>query len=289
MEVWVAGLEGASSSYRMAEALSGKGFHSLIFSLSECVLDLEKNTVLWRGIDLSILDAIAVRKLGDPVDYLSHYRINLLHHLAFRGVRILSPPEAIETANNRYSNTLKLKQAGVPVPVTIIAESIDDVIYTVNRWGKVVLKPLFSSKGRGMLLLDSRTDVRPVLEQWQNEWHYPFYLQEFIRTKSDMGIAFLNGDFIGSFQRIAGNESWQTTVFSGGRYAPVSPPREVVDMAQKAADCFGLDYTVVDVVCNGGQYFVYEVSAFGGFSGLSVCNIDAADLLAAYIKKELVL
>jgi ribosomal protein S6--L-glutamate ligase len=287
MKVWVAGIDGAKSSAQMVEALNNEKMESVLFSLSDCRLDLDKNTVLWHETDLSTLDGIAVRKLGDPIDILSHYRINLLRHLEYRGVRIFSSPDAIEAANNRYSNTLTLKQGGVPVPKTIIAESVDDAVDVVNQWGKTVLKPLFTSKGRGMVLLDNGMPLRETLQQWQKDWHYPFYLQEYISAKSDMGVAFLKGGYIGTFQRIAGDGSWQTTIRSGGRYAPIFPSTEIIETAWRAANCFNLDYTVVDVVCDGEQYLIYEVSAFGGFSGLSVCNIDAAGVIADFIKREL--
>ncbi|MBN1368436.1 MAG: hypothetical protein JW967_10980 [Dehalococcoidales bacterium] len=283
----MAGVSGAKSSLQMTEALTELGMESRVFSLSECTLDTGKNTVLLNGNDLSVLDGIVVRKLGDPIDHLCQHRINLLHQLAFRGVRVFSSPEAIELANNRYSNTLKLKQAGVPVPNTIVTESVNEISDTVSRWNKAVLKPLFTSKGRGMLLLDANLACRLTLKHWQDTGRYPYYLQEFISAKEDMGIAFLGGKYIGAFKRIAGAESWQTTIRTGGRYEPVTPSPEVVYLAEKAANTFPLDYTIVDVVFDGERYLVYEVSAFGGFSGLAAGNTNVAQLLAQYVKQNI--
>lgn len=287
IQVWVAGIPGAKSSLQMEEALASVGIASRVFSLSECLLDLNKGTVLLNGEDLSHLDGIAVRKLGDPIDPLCHHRIKLLHQLAFRGVRIFSPPEAIELANNRYTNTLKLRQAGIPIPDTEITESLEEVFDAVVRWKRAVLKPIFTSKGRGMLLLDSNLPFRLTLKHWPDAGQYPYYVQKFISAREDMGIAFLGGKYIGAFKRIAGKESWQTTIRTGGHYEPATPSPEVIHIAEKAANAFRLDYTVVDVVFDGERHLVYEVSAFGGFSGLKACNIDAADLLAQYIKQEL--
>ncbi len=85
---------------------------------------------------------------------------------------------------------------------------------------------------------------------------------------------------LGAFRRVTGG-SWQTTIREGGHYEPFEPDKEAVKIALKAAGAFGLDYTVVDVVPDRGN-LVYEVSAFGGFSGLRACGLDAAAGYAEY-------
>jgi tetrahydromethanopterin:alpha-L-glutamate ligase len=73
-----------------------------------------------------------------------------------------------------------------------------------------------------------------------------------------------------------------TTVLSGGRYAAADPPAEAVDFAERAARHFALLFTGVDLMeTPDGGWVVLEVSAFGGFRGLSTAlGLDAAPLVA---------
>jgi ribosomal protein S6--L-glutamate ligase len=284
MKIWVAGMPGGWSSERMTSTLSKLKIETFLFPLSECTLNLKTGVVSWEGEDLSGLDGIVVRKLGDSVDPLTPFRVNLLHQLSSRGVRVFSSPQAIEEANDRYRMSLKLSQAGVPIPETVVTESVDEAARVVERWEKAVLKPLFTSKGRGMLLLDSEEAYRLTLKHWQDEQKFPFYLQKYIPARYDIGVALLGKQILGAYQRVApDHDAWQTTIRSGGHYEPFSPNSEVAEFACRAADPFGLDFTVVDIVPCGEEYLVYEVSAFGGFSGLWACGIDAASIYANYI------
>ena len=283
MKIWVAGIPGAWSSQKLASSLQELGANSKVFPLSECSLDLSQGKVLWKGRDLSRLDGVIVKKLGDVIDPRSRHRINLLHQLSHLGVPIFSPPDAIEKANNRYRMTLQLSQAGAPIPKTFVSESVEGVIEKVEQWGQAVLKPVFTSKGRGMLLLE-RGGVDPTtLRQWRDSWGFPFYLQKYIQSDFDVGIAVLDGETIGSYKR-TGGESWQTTTREGGHYETFDPDAEMIQVALNAAGAFDLDYTVVDIVPEGENYLVYEVSAFGGFTGLKKTrDIDAAKLYGSYV------
>ncbi len=286
MNIWVAGLAGAPSSEQMATELRHIGIDSWVFPLSECTLNLNTGIVSWKGLDLSDLDGVTVRKLGDPIDPLTPSRINLLYQLSCRGVKVFSSPRSIELANDRYQMSLNLVQAGIPIPDTLVTESIEEVVRAVRSWRKAVLKPQFTSKGRGMLLLDADTLFKSELDRWQPENRCPFYLQRYIATEWDIGIALLGNEVIGAFRRVAGSD-WQTTIRSGGHYEPFTPDSKATQIARTAAEAFGLDYTVVDLVPYENDYLAYEVSAFGGFAGLNSCGINVASLYAHYIVERI--
>jgi len=158
-------------------------------------------------------------------------------------------------------------------------------VATVERFGVAVLKPLFTSKGRGMVRLDSSLDVRRILEGHRIDNADPFYLQRFVKHPGrDLGVAVLDGRCLGAYWRIAGDGQWMTTVLSGGRYAPADPPAEAIALAERAARHFGLLFTGVDLIETDGGFTVLEVSAFGGFRGLlDGCGVDAAPPLAGAV------
>ena len=87
---------------------------------------------------------------------------------------------------------------------------------------------------------------------------------------------------------VAGGDSWNTTHRAGGRYAAYDPGDQIIELARKSQDVFGLDFTSVDVAETDAGPVVFEVSAFGGFRGLLEGNgIDAAEAYADYILKEM--
>lgn len=283
MKIWVSGIPGGWSSEKMVTALKRNRVDCRLFSLSDCTFDFNSGAVTCQGYDLAQLDAIVVRKMGDPADPLTPFRVNLLHHLAAKGVRIFSPPKFIEDVNDRYRMTRLLCRSGIAMPETIVTESLETAYETVDRWGKTVLKPVFTSKGRNMLLLDREGPYRLHLKHWHDTGLSPFYLQRYIPTTYDIGVAVMGKQILGSFRRIASAESWQTTIRTGGHYESFNPDSKIVEIVDKITGFMEFDYTVIDFVPDGDDYLVYEVSAFGGFSGLWKCGIDAPSIFAKYV------
>ena len=99
----------------------------------------------------------------------------------------------------------------------------------------------------------------------------------------DLGIAFLGGEFVGAYARVKASDAWNTTIHSGGHYQAYEPTPEIIEVARRAQALFNLDFTGVDVVETEQGPMVFEVSAFGGFSGLrDGCKLDAVARYADY-------
>jgi tetrahydromethanopterin:alpha-L-glutamate ligase len=214
----------------------------------------------------------------------------MLRHLEASGIPVLSAPDRLHVAVNRYRMTCELVRAGLPVPETTITEDLDEAAAAVERFGSAVLKPLFTSKGRGMLRLESSRELRAQLESHRDDGLGPFYLQRFVKHPGrDLGVAVLDGRCIGAYWRVAAADHWMTTILSGGRYekADLDPDTEAI--AVRAARHFGLVFTGVDLIEDSdGRFNVLEVSAFGGFRGLlNGCGIDAAPMLADLVLRRI--
>jgi ribosomal protein S6--L-glutamate ligase len=236
------------------------------------------------------LDGAFVKKIGDTAGgWVVRERINMLRHLAASGVPVRSRPECLDAAVDRYRMTVELAEAGLPVPETVLTECLDEAEAAVERFGTAVLKPVYTSKGRGMRKLEAGAGVREALVEHVSAGLGPFYLQAFVKHPGrDLGVAVLDGRYLGAYWRIAGDDQWMTTIRSGGRYAPASPPPEVIHLAVTAAQRFGLTFTGVDLIEAPGGWAILEVSAFGGFRGLlDACGIDAAAALARHLCSEL--
>jgi ribosomal protein S6--L-glutamate ligase len=287
--VAVAGIPGAWSSESLAEALRSQGASSSVIALDACVHDISRNEVYHEGRPLTKLDGLVVKKLGDTREPRVEERIQMLEALELRGVRVISRPESIARAVDRYRMTRILSDAGIPMPRTIVTESIDEAADAVECWGKAVLKPVFTSKGRGMALLSRERPARLALSDFRRQALGPMYLQEFVRSPGhDVAVAILGGEVIGTYNRVAAPGSWMTTTAAGGRYEQCVVPEAVELLALEAARPFGLDFTCVDLVETEPSWLVYEVSAFGGFSGLKqACGVDGAALYAAHVCEQI--
>lgn len=284
MRVAVVGEPGAWSTERLAAALRGEGAEAPIVDLAACALTFPGGGLRVGGRPLAGLDGAVVKKLGTAADGFGlGARINLLRVLERSGVPVASAPERLAVAADRYRMTLELAQAGLPMPETVVTDDVEEAAGAVRRFGDAVLKPLFTSKGRGMQRLRTGDDLGKVLDRHRAEHGVPFYLQRFIpHPGRDLGVAVLDGRCLGAYWRVAASDQWLTTILSGGRYAPAEPPPEVVEIAERAARHFGLLFTGVDLMeTPDGGWVVLEVSAFGGFRGLSTAlDLDAAPLVA---------
>jgi ribosomal protein S6--L-glutamate ligase len=282
VRIAVVGQPGAWSTERLAEALRRRGAEVTVVDLAACGLRLPEPGVWHAGRRLEV-DAAVVKKIGDTADgWIVRERLQLLRHLEAGGVPVWSAPERLEMAVNRYRMTMELVRAGLPVPETVVTESLREAEAAVERFGSAVLKPLFTSKGRGMLRLDPALHLRSVFERFRADGLGPFYLQRFVKHPGrDLGVAVLDGRCIGAYWRTAALGQWMTTIRSGGRYSAAEPPPEAVAIAERAARHFGLLFTGVDLIEGADGFSVLEVSAFGGFRGLlDGCGVDAAPLLA---------
>ncbi|HWO93325.1 MAG TPA: ATP-grasp family protein [Dehalococcoidia bacterium] len=287
--IGVAGLADGRSSLGLVRAFHRRGHEAFVFEAEEVTIDLERSVVAAQDRRLDELDAVVVKKLGDNTDPRVPLRVNMLHALQSYGVRVFSDPSAIAHVNDRYRMTTTLALAGVPIPPTVVTDALEEAADTIERWGAAVLKPVYTSKARGMHLLRAQQPYRLVLRDWEAERTGPYYIQRFVpHAGRDLGIAVLGGRALGAYYRVGRPGDWRTSVQRGGHYERADPAPDIVALAERVASIFGLDFTVVDVVETDAGPLVYEASAFGGFGGLAAaCNIDAADAYAEHVVREL--
>jgi ribosomal protein S6--L-glutamate ligase len=283
MKIGVIGIPGGWSSESLADAVAVRTGKRLLIDIKRVKFDLETGRAMFEGLDLCELDAILIKKIGTSYSPDMLDRLESLRLVAERGVRIFSSPLAILRVLNRLSCTVTLRLGGIPMPPTTITEDPGLALETVREYGLAVFKPLYTSKARGMTLISNEPGAAEVIAAYHAE-NQIMYIQKAIELgDSDLGLAFLGGEYLTTYARCKTNEAWNTTTASGGKYKPVDPPAEIIDLARTAASLFSLDFTTVDVALTKDGPYVFEVSAFGGFRGLfQARGIDAAAMYADY-------
>ncbi len=285
LEVGVIGIPGAWSSEALADAVAERTGRRLLIDMKDVCADLEHNRLLFGDIDLCSLDALIVKKI-DPVYSPSALdRLELLRLAVSKGVSVYSHPERILRLLDRLSCTVTLHTNNIPMPPTVISENIEVAKDAIQRFDEAVLKPLFSTKARGMQVVrHGDPGLNQSLRKFQTD-NKVFYIQKKIDLADrDLGLVFLGGEYIATYARIKNPESWNTTTLDGGKYAPHLPGDDLIGLAHRAQAPFGLDFTCVDMVETTDGPVVFEVSAFGGFRGLRDAHgIDAASLYTNYV------
>ena len=287
-KIAVVGIPGGWSSDKLADTVAEMTGFRLLVNMYEVYLDFDKNQVIFKGHDLTQMDALIIKKIGSRYSPDLLDRLDVLRFLEGKGVKIISKPSSIMSVLNRLSCTVTLQLGNIPMPPTTITESVEEALQAVENYKEAVFKPLFTSKARGMTLIKSGSEARQQIEAYKQDNQFMYIQKKIALPEQDLGITFLGGKYLTTYARQKTNGSWNTTTREGGQYGYYQPSEEIKKLAHKAQSLFDLDFTCVDVVETEEGPLVFEVSAFGGFRGIyESCGLDAAKLLVEYTLKQI--
>ncbi len=290
-KIGVIGLPGKWSTETLADAVAEHTGYRMIIDMSNVSLQLDAGKLVHKDMDLTEFDALIVKKITGKYSPNTIDRLDLLKVAESKGVKVFSRPGSIQQLINRLSCTVTMSNAGIPMPATLITENVEQAIKTVQQYGSAVLKPLFSTKAQGMQLIHADMDektLRRILIDFQSQ-NPTLYIQQKIEFGgSDLGLMFLDNQYLGAYARVGQQDAWNTTIHSGGHYAPAQPSDDVIDIAYRAQKLFNMDYTTVDIAITEHGAMVFEVSAFGGFKGAhEAMNMNIAELYVQHVVKRL--
>jgi ribosomal protein S6--L-glutamate ligase len=290
-KIGVIGLPGKWSTETLADAVEARTGFRRVIDMGEVSLDLERQRLLFQDQDLCQLDALIVKKISARYNPNTLDRLELLRVAEQAGVRVFSRAENILRLIDRLSCTVTLRNADIPMPATRVTEDVGAAIAAVEAFGSAVFKPLYSTKARGMCVIEADRGHREIereIRAFQADNPMMYIQQKIELPGRDLGMVFLAGEYLGSYARVSKGDAWNTTIHSGGKYAAHTPPDEVIALAQRAQAPFAMDFTTVDVAETGDGPIVFEVSAFGGFRGaLEGIGIDAAGLYTEHVLRQL--
>jgi tetrahydromethanopterin:alpha-L-glutamate ligase len=286
LKIGVVGTLGGWSSEALADRIAERTGFRLLVGMEQVSARLDQGRVLFGDQDLCELDGLIIKKVGDQYNAHMLDRLEILRYVEQRGVPVFSRPLSILRLLDRLSCTVTLASGGIPMPPTEVSEDVRFAVAAVRRFGRAIIKGLYSTKARGMLVVSAEDpELEAKLRQFQAADNPVLYIQKMLQLPGrDLGVMFLGGELLGAYARVKGNGAWNTTIHSGGHYEPYQPSPQIIELAQRAQALFDLDFTGVDVVETEDGPMVFEVSAFGGFSGLrDACKLDAAARYAEHV------
>ncbi len=228
------------------------------------------------GENLDTVGAVLVRII--PAGSLEQiiFRVDALHRLEERGIRVMNSPGTIERTVDKFWTTALLEQAGLPVPETVVCERPDDAMEAFRAMGDVIVKPLFGSMGLGMVRV---SDDEIAFRVWRalEAIGAVYYVQRTIdHGGCDVRAFVVGGRVIGAIERRA--PGWRTNLARGGVARPVTIRSDWTDLALRAAHAVGAEYAGVDLLpARDGTTYVVEVNGIPGWRGLQeATSLDVA-------------
>jgi RimK family alpha-L-glutamate ligase len=241
-----------------------------------------------HDLELDSYDAVLARIIPRGSLEQTIFRMDALHLLEERGVRVLNRAKAIERTVDKYYTSGLLALAGLLTPRTIVCERSDDALEAFATLGSdVVVKPLFGSMGLGLVRIENEDLAYRVFKALEVE-RAVYYLQEFIPHQGRDIRAFVLGDrVLAAMERISG--SWRTNFARGAECRAISLTPDQEEVCLQAARAVGTEYAGVDLlpVPNSDPY-ILEVNGIPGWKGLQATGeLDIASEIASYLKQTL--
>ena len=268
----------------LARAASERGHDAVVLPYEGLVASIGPAPGLRsRSTELDGVDAVLARIIPSGSLEQIIFRVDALHRLEDRGVRVVNPPRAIERTVDKFWTSALLEQCGIPTPETVVCDSAEEATAAFRALGDVIVKPLFGSMGLGMVRVSDEEmafRVFRTIEQIQGV----YYLQRTINHEGvDIRAFVLGGRLLGAIERRA--TGWRTNLARGGTARSVALSEEWSALAVRAAAAVGADYAGVDLLADSeGKVYVLEVNGIPGWRGLQeATSIDVAGRLVDFL------
>jgi RimK family alpha-L-glutamate ligase len=242
--------------------------------------------LLSRSTDLDRADAVLARIIPSGSLEQIVFRVDALHRLEDRGIRVVNSPRAIERTVDKFWTSALLEQCGIPTPETVVCEDPDAAMEAFRRLSDVIVKPLFGSMGLGMVRVSEEEMAYRVFRTIE-QIRGVYYLQQTIdHAGRDLRVFVIGGRVVGAIERHS--PGWKTNLARGGTARPVQLSSDQAGLAIRAAAAVGADYAGVDLLPGrDGQVYVLEVNGIPGWRGLQeATGIDVAGELIDYLSSR---
>ena len=281
MEAW--------SSTQVREALNKRGIPYECFTFPRLVARLAYKP--WFKINgtsiLDDLDALIIRPIGRGSLEELVFRMDMLYKLERQGFYMVNPPTAIEHCVDKYDILAVLEDEGVPVPRTLVTESVNEAIKAFNELGgDVVVKPIFGSRGQGATHIND-IDIADTVFKAITFHHGVIYMQEFVQHgNSDIRVFIVGDQVLASMRRLA--TGWKTNFSQGAKPIPAKISKEFEDIAIKASKAVGCKIAGVDILEGPDGPRIVDVNSQPGWKGLQVVSkVNIADEIVKFVLSEI--
>ncbi len=270
---------------QLESAFLGVGASPHFVSLSQCRFTdhTQFGGLTIPGLKNVLPHGVFVRSISAGTFEQVTLRLGFLHALAALSVSVMNSASVVERTVDKSMTSHLLQREQVATVPSWTCESRETATQQLEMLlsdgKKVVLKPLFGSRGRGLRLIESTEDL-PEPE----EVNHVYYLQEHIPSKDsywrDWRVMVVDGRAVCAMERRS--DQWITNRAQGAQCLPAKLELEPQRLAERAADAVGADYAGVDLIrSREGGWMVLEVNGVPAWQGLqAVSEVNIASRFA---------
>jgi RimK family alpha-L-glutamate ligase len=244
-------------------------------------------TLLAEGVDMGRIDGfVLARGFGDRGN--SDFLIPVYRILERDNKVVVNTISAVLRAIDKFETSCLLQQAGVPTPQVVVVQDPAMGRKVLKEWGRLVAKPLFGSLGLGVTLMEDTLQGHAMLPVML-ERYGAVYLQEYVQTSGGDIRAFVVGPRVAAsiYRKVAPGE-WVSNIHRGAHPEVYALDRATGELAVRAAQAVGLDYTGVDIMEGPAGPVVIEVNGNPQWQGvLAATGRNMADDILAWVVERI--
>ncbi len=182
---------------------------------------IQVDTIPWISfikndcIPLASFNCIWMRK-DPPVNEAYLYATHLLEVAERKGVKVINKPSSLRAWNEKLG---ALRYSHLMAP-TIVASKVNDLINFAKNNEDVVVKPLGGKGGQGVIRITKNSPaIKAMIELITSQEQLPVMMQKFIPEvkNGDKRIIIVNGDPLGSINRIPQDGDFRSNLAMGGK------------------------------------------------------------------------
>ena len=218
----------------------------------------------------------------------SLYALRFFEHY---GVPTVNPYDVVALCGDKVLASLRLAEAGVPTPRTVVALTPEAAFKALDEVGyPAVLKPPVGSWGRLMAKVDDREEAEQIIEHkaaMGSPNHSIFYVQEYVRKPGrDLRVFLVGDEVVAAMYRHS--TDWRTNAARGGIAEAMTPTPEISELALKASKAVGGGVLAVDLMEAPEGLVVHEVNPTPEFKALTAATgIDVAGRVVEYVAEAM--
>jgi ribosomal protein S6--L-glutamate ligase len=231
----------------------------------------------WQDYPDSVREEI---RCADKIYYPSAVYEDLFRSLG----KNVFPSNFHQLMGNKIAQTALFQLLGISHPRT-------RVYYGKNRLERIlrdfafpfVLKtPVGSSKGSGVWLAKSESDLHDYLES-----HQPAYVQQYLSIDRDLRVVLIAGHIVHAYWRIQKPGDFRNNVAQGARICYQNIPPHVLEFAADVAQLCHFGEVGLDVCICDGTCYVIEANMVYGLEGFRRSGRDIYSILAGLGENKL--
>lgn len=266
---------------------AGKKYFSRVLGISLNQLRVEAGDgqprVMYQNTDLASFDVVFFRAFKQSLPFSEM----VLDVLESSGAYVPNSIDGLQMTTHKYHSVMRVARIGVPVPDSSLALTPEAALAYSERLGfPLILKLLQGFGGRGVMMINSKEELRPILETLSVFDEF-LSSQKYVPNDGEDVRAYVIGDDVVGIRRKGAQNEWRANVSTGGTATYTELPEELKETARRIAQLIGLELTGIDFIESNGKHVFIEANFTAGYMP-QMFGTELLDKMMAYLYHEAV-